>query len=128
MTEKSNEGSSPFTYYARLGRVRAFVSENLSEPISLARAADVAHLERKYFSTFFKARVGLPFHEWLRGVRVDAAKRMLRERNFQITEVAGLVGYTNLGTFERAFKTETGLTPRQFKKKVGSRLLRSDAR
>lgn len=110
--------SSPFEYYARLARVRDFVTENIAEPMSLATAAQVAGNERKYFSAFFKAQVGMPFRDWLRAERIDAAKKLLHQHNYQITAVARRVGYLNLVTFERAFKTETGLTPCKYKKRV----------
>jgi AraC-like DNA-binding protein len=35
-----------------------------------------------------------------------------------LTHIAGLVGFRDLTTFERAFKKQTGLTPMKFKKSV----------
>lgn len=106
----------PFSYYTRLERVRAYVREHIGENVSLGDAAREAGLERKYFSYFFKIRTGVLFGDWLRRERIDHAKRLLQSKNHQVTEVAYLVGYQHLTSFERAFKRETGLRPLQYKK------------
>lgn len=64
------------SYYPRLGAVARFVSESLETSICLADAARVAHLSPKYFSRYFKVRMGIGFHEWLTQERV--AKSTLR--------------------------------------------------
>ena len=118
----------PFLYYVRLGRVRKFVTENIAERITLETVADLAGLEKKYFCRFFKEKVGISFKPWLRKLRVSAAKRLLRSRNYQISEVAGRVGYDYLVTFERAFKAETGLTPSDYKKRLVTHRLMHETR
>ena len=52
-----------FSYYARLSPVLRFVTANVAMPISLATAAKLAGLERKYFSAFFHSKVGATFTE-----------------------------------------------------------------
>ena len=53
-------------YYARLTPVLQYVEAHISKPISLDEAAKVAHLEREYFSAFFRSKVGATFTEWIR--------------------------------------------------------------
>jgi transcriptional regulator GlxA family with amidase domain len=62
-----------FSYYGRLTPVLEFVEAHVAKPISLADAAKLAGLERKYFSVFFHSKVGTTFSEWLRIVRVTRA-------------------------------------------------------
>jgi AraC-like DNA-binding protein len=107
-----------FSYYARLGRLRAHVLRDLSEPVTARDAARIAGVSETYFSTFFHDRVGLPFTKWVRAVRVESAMELIRATNIPITEVATRVGFQDLRTFERAFKSHTSLTPREYKKRV----------
>jgi AraC-like DNA-binding protein len=107
-----------FSYYPPLQRVREYVEQNLSEPISLREAASAAGLEEKYFSAFFHRKTGICFRDWLAGRRVDRAIEILTQRDDTITNVAASVGFQDLGTFERSFKRLTGLTPREFKRSV----------
>jgi len=99
----------------RLHRLLRHVKENLSRRISLAEAANLVGLERTYFSRFFRATVGCGFGEWSRGLRIEKAKILLRRRGPMVFSVAISVGYPNLTTFERAFKKQTGFSPRVYR-------------
>jgi AraC-like DNA-binding protein len=107
-----------FEYYRPLVRLRRFVESNYDEDISLLRAARVAALERTYFCTFFRKKVGIGFRDWLRRVRVEKAMLMFAQQDSSISEVAFAVGFADLSTFERAFKEFAKMTPMQFKKTV----------
>ncbi|HSS51626.1 MAG TPA: AraC family transcriptional regulator [Thermoanaerobaculia bacterium] len=112
-----------FSYYPPLQRVREYVEQNLSEPISLREAASAAGLEEKYFSAFFHRKTGVCFRDWLAGRRVGRAIEILTQHDDTITNVAASVGFQDLGTFERSFKRLTGLTPREFKRSVAPEAL-----
>ena len=105
-----------FSYYPRLERVRAYVADNLTEEITLEDAANVAAMERTYFSYFFRQKLGVTFSSWLQYLRVSRALDLIRSRDHSITEVAFAVGFNELSTFQKAFKRWTSLTPRDFKK------------
>ena len=107
-----------FNYYPRLKRLREYVEQNYSEPIPLEKAAGIATLESTYFSSYFRVKVGITFTEWLRQVRIRQAMRLMKASDFSITEVAYEVGFMSLGAFGRAFKKQTRMTPKEFKKSV----------
>ena len=109
-----------FDYYPRLNRLRQYVEQSYSEPISLETAAGIAALERSYFSSYFRAKVGITFTEWLRHVRIEKAMELMKAGDFSITHIAYEVGFGDLRTFERAFKQYTRRTPREFKKSVAA--------
>ena len=50
----------------RLKRLHEYVEESYSEHIPLEKAARIAALETSYFSSYFRAKVGITFTEWLR--------------------------------------------------------------
>lgn len=55
------------------------------------------------------------FRQYLNKIRLEEAKKLLRETNLQISEIAFSVGYNNVQHFNRIFKTETGLSPTEFR-------------
>jgi AraC-like DNA-binding protein len=113
------DGTDPkLDYYPRLKRLHQYVEQSYSEPIPLEKAAGIAALETSYFSSYFRAKVGITFTDWLRRVRVKKAMVLLKAKDFSITEVAYEVGFRDLRTFERAFKKYVQKTPREFKKSV----------
>ncbi len=115
MFDESRINRAAFRYYRRLSRVQQYVERNLDRNIGLTQVAEVAGLSPAYFSSFFRAKTGVPFNQWVNHLRVERAKQRIRERNTTITELAYSVGYRDLRTFERAFKRVTGQTPRSFK-------------
>jgi AraC-like DNA-binding protein len=62
---------------------------------------------------------GAGFAEILEETRAVLAKRYLAERDLQVTEIAWLLGYSEVSSFTNAFKRWTGMTPRQFRLSVG---------
>ncbi len=107
-----------FVYNQRLDRVRRFVEERYDEPLPLDRVAEVAGLERSYFSRYFHEKIGICFHDWLHWIRVNQAIELMNTREMSVTEIAFAVGYQDLRTFERAFDRCTGQCPTAMKKEI----------
>lgn len=116
--ETDGVNMDPFSYYRSLARLKRFVEESYGERITVARAARIAGLAEKYFSTFFHQNVGVTFAAWLRHYRISRAKSLLRTRDLSITEVAFEVGFSDASTFSRAFKACEKTSPRQFRKRI----------
>ena len=111
----SEEKANPFEYYRRINRVKTHVETNYVSKVSLEDAANMAGLEKKYFSKFFKHKTGICFKNWVAGIRVEQAQAMMVKQNYTITETCFAVGFRDLRTFERTFKKHTGMTPSEFK-------------
>lgn len=107
-----------FEYYVPLLNVKTHIEKNYSEPISLETAAEIACMEKKYFSKFFHKKVGMRFTHWLTSLTVVEAMRRLRSADHSIIDTAYAVGFQDLRTFQRAFKKYTNLSPREFKHSV----------
>jgi len=116
MSELNGTNREVFDYYPRLKRLHQYVEQTYSEPIPLEKAASIAALESSYFSTYFRAKVGITFTDWLRQVRIEKAMELMKAGDFSITEIAYEVGFADLTTFGRAFKQHTRMTPMDFKK------------
>ena len=105
-----------FEYYTRLARVKRHLEEHISEPFPVERAAEVACLSRKYFSTFFHRKTGICFKEWTDLLRIRRAAELIREHDHSLTQVAFNVGFRDMRTFERVFKKHMQSTPRAYKR------------
>lgn len=82
-----------------------FTTEQLCEEVALSRA----QLHRK-----MKELTGMPASEFIRGIRLEQASRLLRERKMGIAQVAYSVGFATAGHFSTVFKKQFGVTPSQF--------------
>lgn len=107
-----------FEYYAQLRRIKEYVEKNFFEELTLEKVARVAAMEATYFSAFFRQKVGITFRDWLREVRIGKAVELIQRENHSISDVAFAVGFSDLRTFERAFKKTLRMTPIAYKKSV----------
>ena len=92
-----------------------YMMSRLGEDISLQEVAASVQLSTGHFATAFKQSLGVAPHAWLRRQRIEQARRLFRDPNLDLTQIAIIVGYANQSSFGVAFKRETGLTPMQWR-------------
>ncbi len=63
-----------------------------------------------YLNRLFKRAVGLPPHAWLSSLRIEHAKKLLKDGH-SVTEVARQTGFPSAQHFATRFRKETGQTP-----------------
>jgi AraC-like DNA-binding protein len=87
------------------------------ETINLT-VSDLAHLSGRSLSTFnreFKATYNMGAKQWLLEKRLSRAKELLESDKYSVTDVAMIVGYSNVSHFIKAFKNRYDLTPKAAK-------------
>ena len=78
---------------------------------SVVRLSREAGLSRSAFFERFSRAVGVAPMEYLQAWRMALAKRLLRQRDVAIAEIAERVGYSSVSTFGVAFTREVGKPP-----------------
>lgn len=104
-------------HYDYVDFVKEYVAQNYMNEISFLDLAKVAHVSRSYLSSLFKKQVGCNFPEYLVKFRINKATEILDRKNFQLSEVASLVGYKDYAQFSKMFKKYKGYSPKQHKAK-----------
>jgi PAS domain S-box-containing protein len=92
-----------------------YLHERPGEPHRVEELARRAGLSPDRFSRRVRALFGLSASQLVIKVRVDAARRRLRETDVPIVRVALACGYCDQSAFTRQFKAVTGLTPAQYR-------------
>lgn len=92
-----------------------FIDDHLSREITLGHIADHVYLNPQYVGQLFKSELGTTFTEYITEERLKRAKKLLKETNFKVYEVAQLSGYKSPKHFMTVFKQETGMTPKGFR-------------
>ncbi len=83
---------------------------------------DIAMLEKKfgynaqYLNRKFKEYIGIGFHQYLVGVRIDEAKKYLVKTELSSESIAQICGFVNTSHFCASFKKSTGQTPGEYRK------------
>jgi AraC-like DNA-binding protein len=96
-------------------RVIGTMRERLDAGMSLGDMAGVAYMSRFHFDRTFRAVTGVRPRQYLRALRLQAAKRLLVETTSSVTDVCLDVGYSSLGTFIRSFTNLLGVSPQRFR-------------
>ena len=96
--------------------VKQYVQENYSRQVSLEDVAAASNLSSAYLSTMFKKEMGINFSDFLISCRMEAAKKLLKNTDLPISEVAEKVGYTDSRYFSKTFNKVVGLKPSAYRK------------
>jgi YesN/AraC family two-component response regulator len=87
---------------------------HLKNGLKLPNAAEEMHIPRYLLSVWLK-QSGRHYSEWLTELRIDEAKRVLRDHPEWSNEaVAQHCGFNDRCYFQKKFKEATGLTPAQY--------------
>lgn len=100
----------------KLKRITDWMAENLQEEFSLRRLAEQAEMSEFHFNRLFKRATGMPPSQYQIRLRLDAARRLLRETRKSVISIANEVGYSNPSHFARLFRKETGLAPSDYRR------------
>lgn len=99
-----------------IDKILRFVQENYRDSgLSLDSLAEEFHLSRTYISRLFKEQVEDNFIDYLIKIRIEAAKKLLRDKSIKINDISDAIGYTYSRSFTRTFKKYTGLTPTEYR-------------
>ena len=99
-----------------ISRAAQYIRQNFELPLTLDDVADEINMSRTYFSKLFKKKTGFGFSDYLAGVRITEAARLLTETDLDITSVATQCGYSDSSYFAAVFKKIKGVTPVKYRK------------
>jgi AraC family transcriptional regulator len=116
LKNESPSGSPSLPGY-KLRQITDWMAENLAEEFHLEQLAARAGLSKFYFNRLFKNAMGVSPSRYQINLRMDEAKRLLRETKKSALEIALDVGYTNPSHFAQLFRKETGLSPSGYRQK-----------
>ncbi|MFW5776117.1 MAG: response regulator transcription factor [Spirochaetota bacterium] len=68
-----------------------------------------------YLGRLFRRVTGIGFRDYLRARRVSEARRLLRQSDLLVPEIARSVGYSDVDFFTEQFRRETGTTPAAYR-------------
>jgi len=86
--------------------------------LSLKGVCQTFHMDTSYFCRLFKAKTGKNFNEYLTGIRMEKAKKLMASADRKIYEISGMVGFPDVKYFCRLFKKITGCTPQEYRDKL----------
>ncbi|MSU48283.1 MAG: AraC family transcriptional regulator [Opitutus sp.] len=95
-----------------------YLSEHWSDPkLSRKETAQFFNRHPNHFSRFFHANTKQNFRTYVNEIRLERSVHFLRDLRYNVTDVAGLCGFTDLQYFIRCFRQRFGFTPGEYRKR-----------
>jgi signal transduction histidine kinase/CheY-like chemotaxis protein len=93
----------------------AYIHEHFSEPISRRDIAQHIGITDDHLTFCFRQELGITPLQYIKRYRINHSKRLLKESDQTITEIAFNVGFSDSGYFSRIFRREVGMSPEMFR-------------
>lgn len=98
-------------------QIAAYLSTHHAEKLTMTAVAARFRRSPAHLSRVFRTATGQTMVQYLTGVRVQSAQRLLEDENAPGEEmIAQMCGFGSVRHFCRAFRAVTGLTPRQYRR------------
>ncbi len=95
--------------------IKSFIETHFFEEIGYADFCERSGLSQSYLCEIFQSIVGVPPTEYLNDVRLQQARRLIRDARLSIKEVAATVGIRDANYFARLFRKRFGITPTAYR-------------
>ena len=100
-------------------RVQEYLDDNYFDALSLTSLSNLFHVERSYLSKSFKQVTGCNLMLAIARKRIETAAEYIRQRDLSLADIGYLVGYEEYAYFNRVFHKIMGMSPSDFKARVG---------
>lgn len=102
--------------HPEIKKAKEIIQQRFSEPgVSVLSIAEEVGIPESRFSAEFKAAFHVTPLEYLTQCRMRQARRLLRETDMPVKDIALECGYYDVSSFNRRFKAYTGMTPQQYR-------------
>lgn len=93
-----------------------YCAAHCKEELTVDTVAQALSVSRSCISHIFSKRISMSFCDYINSLRLTEAEEILRNKNYSITEVANISGFSTIRTFNRAFLKKHGISPSAYRK------------
>lgn len=105
---------------AKIGNVIEYIFGHIND-VRMSAAASIVGMNKSTFSRHFKKMTGNNFVDCVRKIRIARACTLLESDALSITDICFECGFQNISNFNRNFRHEKGMTPREYRSWVKMR-------
>jgi len=96
-------------------KVMDYIRKNAHARLTLEDIAGQVYLSKSYLSSIFKQELGMSISSFINQVRIERCKRLLRETDLPLVQIAAEYGFEDQSYFSKVFKRFTGMSPKQYR-------------
>lgn len=96
----------------------AYLENNIYNKITLNDVCENFFIKKSHLSVIFKEQTGKSPMQYYANLKIEEAKKLLRENTYSIGEITDKLGFSSIHYFSRSFKLSTGFSPTGYKKSI----------
>jgi transcriptional regulator GlxA family with amidase domain len=105
-----------------VNKIQSDIEQDCTISLSIDELATQNNVSQRTLIRRFNSALGMPPNTYLQSVRIERARKMLEESDFNIDTIMNKIGYEDASSFRRLFKKRTGLTPTEYRNRFSRRL------
>ena len=99
-----------------VSQIMKHIDANIYSKISVSEICHSLNYSRAYLSKIFKQETEYTIMEYILRQKIKTAKKLIREKNMNFTQISDKLCFDNPHYFSRVFKRVTNMTPSDYKK------------
>ena len=99
-------------------RAQQYISTHIREKLSVPSVARQVDVSSSYLTALFHKNLQISPGEYIRRIKLQESKQMIREDTMNFTEIAATLHYSTVHHFSRQFKEKFGITPTEYARSV----------
>ena len=99
-------------------RTLVYICGHVWEELSVPFVARHVNMSPSYLTALFHKHLGISPGEYIRRVKLQESKRLIRENKLNFTQIAELLQYSTVHQVSRQFKEKFGMTPSDYAQQV----------
>ena len=103
-----------------LGPLLTWITEHLSEPMTVDSLARQSAMSSRTFARRFREETGTTPHAWITSRRLLKAEELLETTNRSVDQIADDVGFVNAATLRHHFTRVRGVSPQRYRRTFGA--------
>lgn len=101
-----------------LDEILYYIHHNYHDNLKLETIAPLFGYNSSYLGKIFSKKQGINFNAYVDQVRIEEAKKLLKNENLKVYEIAEMVGYSNVDYFHKKFKKYENTSPAEYRKNL----------
>lgn len=99
-------------------KAQQYISSHIREKLSVPLVARMVDISPSYMTALFHKHLQISPGEYIRRIKLQESKQMIRENALNFTEIAMALQYSTVHHFSRQFKDKFGITPSEYAKSI----------
>lgn len=118
ISDKQYPQISKNNYDAHLNIIVNYMYSHINKNITVAELENFSSLSKSSINKLFAETFSVSPIRYFHTIKIERAKQLLRENNYNVSQISDMLGYSAIHYFSRRFKQITGMSPIEYSRSI----------